>query len=294
MKLLNFLLEGNEQLGVLSSCGKYVFTFESAGLKYASMLDFIEKHNAEDLEMLKTASAKNDKNEGISIENIIFCPPIPNPKKDLICIGLNYAKHVEESQKFKNVDFGKREKAVYFSKRVDRAVPHNGFIQSHGDITEQLDYEAELTVVIGRGGRYIPKEEVFDHIFGFTIMNDVSAREIQNAHKQYYFGKSLDGFCPMGPWIVTRDEFSDPVHVNVKSYVNGELRQNGNTKDMIFDIPHIISELSQGITLCPGDIILTGTPSGVGLGFQPPKWLKPGDVVECEVEGIGLLRNTVK
>lgn len=291
MKLLNFLHNGVEQLGILSECGKYIYPFYSIGLKYGSMLEFIENHNTEDLEVLKK---KRDINIGICIEDITFCPPIPNPKKDLICIGLNYTKHVEESQKFKNVDYGKREKSVYFSKRVDRAVPHNGFIQSHDDITGQLDYEAELTVIIGKEGRYIPRDKVFDYIFGFTIMNDVSARDIQNAHKQFYFGKSLDGFCPMGPWIVTRDEFSEPVHVNVKSYVNGELRQDANTKDLIFDIPHIISELSQGITLCPGDIILTGTPSGVGMGIQPPKWLKSGDVVECEVEGIGVLKNTIK
>ena len=294
MKLLTYSYNGTEEAGVLSSDGKTVYSFFECGLPYISMIEFLENYTLSDFEKLESKTMSFTCAMGTSIEKITFCAPIPNPKRNVICIGLNFPKHVEESSKFAVTDYGKREKTVYFSKRVDRAVAHNGIIPSHMDITEQLDYEAELTVIIGKGGKNISSEKAFDHVFGYTIMNDVTAREIQKAHKQYFFGKSLDGFCPMGPWIVTKDEFENPPHLNIKSFINGELRQNGNTKDYIFDIAHVISEFSSGCTLYPGDIIMMGTPDGVGMGFEPPKWLKSGDAVECVVDGIGILKNIVE
>jgi 2-keto-4-pentenoate hydratase/2-oxohepta-3-ene-1,7-dioic acid hydratase in catechol pathway len=158
---------------------------------------------------------------------------------------------------------------------------------------ERLDYEAELAVIIGRTARNLSAAEAPAHIFGYTVLNDVSARDLQTAHKQWYFGKSLDGFTPMGPCIVTADEISFPPRLAIRSYVNGELRQNSTTDLLITGIADILAELSSGITLLPGTILATGTPAGVGMGFDPPKFLRPGDVVECEIEGIGTLRNTV-
>lgn len=159
---------------------------------------------------------------------------------------------------------------------------------------DSLDYEAELAFIIGKDAKNVAPEQARDYIFGYTIMNDVSARTIQNRHKQWYFGKSLDGFTPMGPCVVTTESLPYPPHLKIQSYVNGELRQDSNTELLIFGIDHIVSELSQGMTLKAGTIISTGTPAGVGMGFQPPKYLKAGDVVECVIEGIGRLANPVK
>jgi 2-keto-4-pentenoate hydratase/2-oxohepta-3-ene-1,7-dioic acid hydratase in catechol pathway len=166
-------------------------------------------------------------------------------------------------------------------------------IQSHPGLVERLDYEAELAVIIGKTARNVPAADAEQYIFGYTILNDVSARVLQTAHKQWYFGKSLDGFTPIGPCIVTADEICFPPALPIRTRVNGELRQDSTTDLLITGIADIIAELSSGMTLLPGTIIATGTPSGVGMGFDPPKFLKSGDVVECEIEGIGVLRNTV-
>jgi 2-keto-4-pentenoate hydratase/2-oxohepta-3-ene-1,7-dioic acid hydratase in catechol pathway len=167
-------------------------------------------------------------------------------------------------------------------------------IPLHKGITEQVDYEAELAVVIGRRGNNIPEEEAMDYVFGYTILNDVTARDMQRNHGQWFKGKSLDGFCPMGPWVVTRDEIPEPVELEISSYVNGELRQRANTRLMIYKIPRLISILSQGFTLEPGDIIATGTPAGVGMGFNPPKFLKKNDIIRVEIEKIGYIENIVQ
>ena len=202
--------------------------------------------------------------------------------------------HAEESARFKKEEFnGERPYAVYFSKRVNQAVNPGDGIPSHSDIVKDLDYEAEMAVIIGKEASHVPEAQVKDYIFGYTIINGVSARTIQNRHKQWYFGKSLDGFLPMGPCIATVDELEFPPKVQVQSRVNGELRQNENTSRLLFGVAYIVSELSQGMTLKPGTIIATGTPAGVGMGFNPPKFLKPGDVVECSVEGIGSITNPV-
>ena len=183
---------------------------------------------------------------------------------------------------------------MYFSKRVSQAVAPEGFIESHPGLVERLDYEAELAVIIGRTVKNVKAADAADYIFGYTILNDVSARLLQTSHKQFYFGKSLDGFTPMGPCITTADEIAFPPALTLTTQVNGELRQNSNTELLLNSIAEIIEELSSGMTLLPGTIIATGTPAGVGMGFDPPKFLKPGDVVECSIEGIGTLRNTVR
>nr|WP_180321650.1 fumarylacetoacetate hydrolase family protein [Clostridium sp. MD294] len=233
--------------------------------------------------------------KGVALEQVQLKAPIPHPKQDVICLGINYMAHAEESARYKEEAFGgERPKAIYFSKRVNEAVADKEPIQGHFDIVESLDYEVELAVVIGKDAKNVAKKDVFDYVFGYTILNDVSARNLQTSHKQWYFGKSLDGFTPIGPCIVTKEEFQNPPALSIKSYVNGELRQNSTTDLLIFGIAHVVSELSQGMTLQAGTIIAMGTPAGVGMGFVPPNFLKIGDEVKCEIEGIGTLTNVVK
>lgn len=200
----------------------------------------------------------------------------------------------EANQSLADADFKTKDPTIYFSKRVNEAVAPGDCIESHSDIVKDLDYEAELAVVIGKKARNVKAEDAAEYVFGYTIVNDVSARTIQLEHKQWYLGKSLDGFTPMGPSLVTADEFTFPPALKMKCKVNGELRQDTSTDRMIHGIPEVIEELSQGMTLLPRTIIITGTPSGVGLSFNPPKMLQPGDIVECIIEGIGNLSNQIK
>lgn len=220
--------------------------------------------------------------------------PIPHPRQDVICLGMNYQKHKTEAERFDAAAFTREKaQAVYFSKRATHCPGPGAPIPGHFDLVDSLDYETELAVILGRDAKNVTEAEAFDYVFGYTIVNDVSARNLQTGHKQWYFGKGLDGFLPMGPCIATVDELQYPPHVQIQSRVNGELRQDSNTRLLIFDIDHIVSELSQGMTLKAGTIIATGTPAGVGMGFDPPRFLKPGDVVECTIEGIGTIANKV-
>lgn len=220
--------------------------------------------------------------------------PIPNPLQDIICLGMNYLEHKAEAE-FYDPDAFTRDRglAVYFSKRATHCPGPGDPIPGHFNIVEELDYETELAVILGKDAKNVPRDEVFDYVFGYTILNDVSARNLQTGHKQWTFGKGLDGFAPMGPCIVTQDEFDGPPALAIRTYVNGELRQSAKTDQLIFSIVDIIHELSQGMTLKAGTIIATGTPAGVGMGFDPPRFLKVGDVVRCEIEGIGALENHV-
>ena len=227
------------------------------------------------------------------VEEIKVVSPIAEPDQDIICLGINYMDHAKESARFQKEEFSKPEKAIYFSKRVNRTNDPDGIIPAHKNLTNQLDYEAELAVIIKKDAKDVKPGEVKDYIFGYTIMNDVSAREVQTEHKQWYFGKSLDGFTPLGPCIMTVDSTAFPPVLKIQSKVNGELRQNSNTGLFIHGIEEVICELTKGMTLKAGTIIATGTPAGVGMGFVPPKFLETGDVVECIIEGIGTLRNTV-
>ncbi len=224
----------------------------------------------------------------------VVLAPIPRPRQDILCLGINYAAHAEESARFSQAAFGgDRPYPIFFSKRTAWCPGPGAPIPSHADIVDSLDYECELGVVIGKAASRVSRAEAGAHVFGYTIVNDVSARNLQTRHKQWYFGKSLDGFTPMGPCIVSADEFAFPPALPIRCRVNGELRQNSTTDLLITSIPEIIEMVSQGMTLTAGTVIATGTPAGVGMGMEPPQFLKAGDLVTCEIEGIGILENRV-
>ena len=224
--------------------------------------------------------------------DVTLLSPIPHPRQDVICLGINYSEHAKEAESFNKEAFSKdRPDPIFFSKRVSYSQGTGDVIPMHEDICDSLDYEAELGVVIGIQASKVRAEDALDYIFGYTVINDVSARNLQTRHKQWYFGKSLDGFTPMGPCIVSKDEFDGIPALPIKTYVNGELRQSSNTANLITGIPEIIEILSAGMTLEPGTVIATGTPSGVAMGMDPPSFLKEGDEVICEIEGIGRLVN---
>jgi 2-keto-4-pentenoate hydratase/2-oxohepta-3-ene-1,7-dioic acid hydratase in catechol pathway len=293
MKFLTFKENDYETLGVASEDGKTVYSLTDIGISYFNMTDLVERLTVEDYQTL-TTFLKNPKN-GTPYEDIEKCSPIPCPAQDVICLGENFMKHAEEAARYESRTFGgDRPHPIYFSKRVNEAVSDGGRIQSHPGLVSRLDYECELAVIIGKEAKNVSYENAYDYVFGYSILNDISARVLQTQHKQWYFGKSLDGFTPFGPWIVTADEIPGKPALKIQSYVNGELRQDSMTDMFIFDIAYVISELSSGMTLLPGTIISMGTPSGVGMGFDPPKFLKPGDTVDCVVEKIGTLHNTVE
>jgi 2-keto-4-pentenoate hydratase/2-oxohepta-3-ene-1,7-dioic acid hydratase in catechol pathway len=220
--------------------------------------------------------------------------PVPRPTKNVFCVGRNYAEHIAEGERAQNIKVGITEVPVFFTKPPTAVIGPGAAIPIFADVSTSIDYEVELALVIGRPGRDIRPENAFAHIFGYTIVNDVSARDVQRRHGgQYFKGKALDGSCPMGPWIVTADEIADPGRLGIRLWVNGEKRQDSTTAAMIFDIPTLIASLSAGLTLEAGDIIATGTPSGVGYAMDPPRFLQPGDVVTCEIDGIGRLENPV-
>ena len=221
------------------------------------------------------------------------------PRRNVICVGKNYRPHALE---FHRSGFDSSSAAsesaepalpVVFTKAPSAVIGPGESIPSFLDETGTTDYEGELGVVIGRGGRAIPREQAMDHVFGFTIINDVTSRQLQRDHRQWFLGKSPDGFCPMGPWVATRDELPDFGAARLRTFVDGELRQDALLADMIFDVPAIIAAISRRTTLQPGDVIATGTPEGVGIGFEPPRYLRPGSVVRIEIDGIGELQNPV-
>ncbi len=298
MKLVTYEVDGRKDIGVMSRDEMWVFPLRAFGMEYKEMLEVVKGLSHSESDLLEHTSGLDPYSSNIvgaaMRSEVKLLAPIPVPEQDIICLGLNYMEHAEESARFKKEKFdGKRPYAVYFSKRVNQAVNPFGEILSHSDIVDSLDYEAELAVIIGKDAKDVEAEHVKDYIFGYTILNDVSARNVQNAHKQWYFGKSLDGFAPMGPCILTADSIPYPPQLGIQSRVNGELRQESNTRMMIFNIDHIVSELSKGMTLKAGTIISTGTPKGVGMGFEPPRFLTAGDEVECIVEGIGSIKNMV-
>lgn len=237
------------------------------------------------------------KGEGQPLAGAKLLAPVAHPRRNIFCVGKNYAEHAAEFSKSGFDSSAKEgehapEAPVVFTKPFTSVIGPGDVIPPHADVVKQLDYEAELTIVIGKGGRGIRKADALDHVFGYTIVNDVTARDLQKLHRQWFLGKALDGFCPMGPYLVTADEF-DAADLDVKCWVNGELRQNANTAQLIFDIPTLIETISAGITLMPGDLIATGTPAGVGIGFTPPKFLRSGDTVRIEIQHLGVLENTV-
>ena len=287
------LPDGVEDPAVLSPDGTQVWPLSWLGLSYETLSDALPFLTPQVRAGLQLAIHGIP---ALPVEAVQLQSPIPRPAQDVVCLGINYMAHSDEAEKYSADAFAtQHEDAIYFSKRVFRAVPDGGIIEAHTGLVQKLDYECELAVVLGRDAKDVPAGQTKDYVFGYTILNDVSARDVQTAHKQWYFGKSLDGFTPIGPCIVTADEFDTyPPRLGIRSFVNGEKRQDSNTGLQIFDIDHVIHELSQGMTLKAGTIIATGTSAGVGMGMDPPQFLKPGDTVRCEIDGIGALTNTVR
>ena len=276
MKLITFEKDGIARAGILR--GGRVFPL---GM---TMTDLIRSG------VLPADPPEDEKS--LPLESVRLLAPIPHPEQDILCLGMNFADHTAEAARF-HPTMVRENRAVYFSKRVNTCTAPGAAIPLHGDVTSQVDYEAEVAVILGRDAYRVRREEAEKYIFGYTLLNDVSARDLQTAHKQFYFGKSLEGFAPMGPCIVTADEFSFPPVIPLRCYVNGELRQSGSTADWIFGIGEVLEEWSAALTLKAGTVISMGTPAGVGMGFTPPRYLRAGDTVRCEADGIGVLENPV-
>lgn len=286
MKLVTFRHQGTQQTGVLNEDASTV-TAVPAGQDLLSLIDSWDSAAAQ----LAALTG-----EAIPATEIELLAPIPLPRRNIFCVGRNYVEHAKE---FANSGYDATASAspqpeypVVFTKAPSTVIGTNADVDPHTRVTSELDYEAELGVIIGKGGRGISKADALDHVWGYTIINDVTARDLQKDHKQWFLGKSLDTHAPMGPWAVTRDEVGDGP-LDLLCTVNGETRQKATTADLIFDIPTIIETISAGITLQPGDIIATGTPVGVGIGFTPPRFLTSGDVVEISISKLGTLRNRI-
>jgi 2-keto-4-pentenoate hydratase/2-oxohepta-3-ene-1,7-dioic acid hydratase in catechol pathway len=284
MKFASFVRGNSTSVGIVDAAAGRVRPIAEV----TDMVDLITRY-AEVKASLASATQE------IALADVKLAAPIALPHRNIFCVGKNYGEHARE---FSNSGFeaGARkgqeidEYPAIFSKGPNTVIGPDVDVQLHPEVTSSVDYEAELAVIIGKPGRNISREDAYGHVFGYTIVNDVTARDRQKNHKQWFMGKTLDTFCPMGPWITTSDEL-DPENLDVKCWVNGELRQNANTRDLIFDIPSLIATISAGLMLVPGDIIATGTPAGVGIGFTPPKFLKSDDVVAIEISGIGKLEN---
>ncbi len=287
MRIATFSHEGRRQVGIVSPDGQQVTPLQlSQDLARHGALPLVE------------AAARGEPlpapaGAALPLSAVALEAPLPRPRRNLWCVGRNYHAHAKElaGSVFKASNANPMEWPIVFTKVPECVVGPTDPVALPGDaISAQIDYEAELALVIGKGGKNIRRADAMSHVFGYTIVNDVTARDVQMRHQQWDMGKSFDSFCPMGPWIVTADEL-DGARTRVRCWVNGELRQDGRTENLIFDIPTLIETVSRGITLHPGDVIATGTPAGVGMGFEPPRYLRSGDVVRIEVDGIGSIEN---
>ncbi|KAB7665393.1 fumarylacetoacetate hydrolase family protein [Bacillus sp. B1-b2] len=261
-------------------------SFSDSLIKCIEQQDFLEQAQS----LLNWVKGQNRENDFyLPLDQVKVMAPIPRPKKNIFCVGKNYVEHAIEMGSKEDIP----EHVMVFTKAPTTVIGDKEGVLLHQEVTNQLDYEGELAVIIGKQGKGINREEALDYVFGYTILNDITARDLQARHKQFFIGKSLDTSAPMGPWIVTKEDIPNPNNLEVTTKVNGETRQQSNTNHFIFPVEEVIHVLSQGMTLEPGDIIATGTPAGVGKGFKPPKFLKAGDLIEIEVEGIGKLSNEV-
>lgn len=300
MKLATYTNQNSEQkVGIVN--GDVMLDLETLGFKLnltfpKSILEIIDGGSVE-LKKIEDAIRQSSENmiasSSIPNEEITLLAPIPRPRKNIIGIGLNYTEHVAESARTLDTDNALPQKPVIFSKPPTAVTATNTDIIHNEDLTKQLDWEVELAVVIGKKGKYVSREKAMDYVFGYTVINDISARDCRRAG-QWIVSKGQDTFAPMGPFLVTKDEILNPHDLNLSLRVNGVEKQNSNTKFMLFDIPALIADLSEVFTLEPGDIIATGTPAGVGAGRDPQEWMWDGDVVEATVEKIGTLTNTVR
>jgi 2-keto-4-pentenoate hydratase/2-oxohepta-3-ene-1,7-dioic acid hydratase in catechol pathway len=280
LRLATVLHQGHARVGRLDADARRLQLFDIDGSRGALPL----------IEAAAAGGALPGVAETIDLDPQALIAPLPRPRRNLFCIGRNYREHAMElsASVFKDNAKAVDSWPIVFSKVPECVVGPNDVVRLPLSVSTQIDYEAELALVIGRGGRNIERAKALDHVFGYTIVDDVTARDVQMRHGQWHLGKSFDTFCPMGPWIVSADEL-DGTDTRVRCWVNGELRQDARTTDLIFDIPTLIETCSRGITLYAGDVIATGTPAGVGMGLQPPRWLAPGDEVRIEIDGIGVL-----
>jgi 2-keto-4-pentenoate hydratase/2-oxohepta-3-ene-1,7-dioic acid hydratase in catechol pathway len=290
MRLVTFEDQQGPRVGVL---GREQVADVTAGHDHLSK-HLVDYCSAERLKLLKDALERAPR---LALDDVRLLAPIPRPAKNIFCVGKNYHEHAKE---FHDSGFDASAGAavvpdlpIIFSKAATTVIGPGEPIPGSSDATQSVDYEGELTVVVGRRARGVKKADAYDYVFGYTIINDVTSRTLQHAHKQWFLGKNLDGFCPMGPCIVTADEVPDVTRLRLETRVNGEVRQNADVSDLIFDIPTLIETISGVMTLEPGDLIATGTPVGVGIGFKPPKYLKAGDTVSVTIEPIGTLTNPV-
>lgn len=254
-----------------------------------TMIDCISMGEAFYNKVVELTNLAKNEELYILIDDVKLLAPIPRPAKNIFCVGKNYAEHAIEMGSADDIP----EHVMVFTKAPTTVIGPNEQILNHAEITNQLDYEGELAVIIGKRGIGIKREEALDYVFGYTIINDITARDLQSKHKQFFLGKSLDTTCPMGPWIVHTSSIKKPNQLNIETLVNKEVRQQSNTEHFIFPIEEVIEVLSKGMTLEPGDIIATGTPAGVGKGFKPPRFLNAGDLIEIEIESIGTLSNQI-
>lgn len=259
----------------------------------ASLIDCITLNETfiNDVQSLLQWAQQNDleKEIAISLTDLKLLAPIPRPNKNIFCVGKNYADHAIEMGSSADIP----EHLIVFTKAPTTVIGPGENIARHANLTDELDYEGELAVIIGKECRNISKTDAFNYVFGYTILNDITARDLQSKHKQFFIGKSLDKSCPIGPWIVHQSSVKNPHSLHIETKVNGEVRQSAATDQFIFPIDTIIEQLSKGMTLEPGDVIATGTPAGVGKGFNPPKFLQIGDEVEITIENIGTLKNKI-
>ena len=284
MRVATYTHEGKRRVGRLSADGRQITPLSIDASRGAQAL--IEAAAAG--HPLPTAAGP-----AVALSEITLEAPLPQPRRNLWCVGRNYHAHARELHEtvFKDNAADPQAWPIVFTKAPETVVGPDADVHLPGAaVSAQIDYEAELTVIIGRGGKNIARADAMKHVYGYTIVNDVTARDVQMRHSQWDLGKSFDSFCPMGPWIVTADAL-DASDTHVRCWVNDELRQDARTSDLIFDIPTLIETCSRGITLLPGDIIATGTAAGVGMGMKPPRWLQHGDVVRIEIDGIGSLQN---
>ncbi|MEO4054235.1 fumarylacetoacetate hydrolase family protein [Solibacillus sp. CAU 1738] len=297
MKLLSFKFDGQVKFGpkvkkeeavwdvlAIQETLQVLPSFPSTIIEGISLgFDFVEQTRKLVDAAQKSENADQYKH---TFKEIEWLSPIPRTPKNIMCIGKNYNEHAKEM----GADAAP-EHLMVFTKSPTAIAADEATLPVHANKTSMLDYEGELAVVIGKRGKEIPKGMAYDYVFGYTIGNDLTARDLQSKHKQFFLGKSLEGTCPLGPYLVSKDEIPDPHVLSVVTKVNGEVRQNGSTKDMMFSVAELISTLSQHVTLEPGDVILTGTPAGVGKGMTPPTFLNAGDEVKISIEGIGTLTN---
>lgn len=297
MKLVTFSRAGMTGAGLLLPQG--ILPLQAAAARagiqtdLSSVLDIIRGGDAAFAACGRLATDDGARAALVPLESVKLLAPIPQPTRNVFCVGLNYLDHAKEGAAARMVDLKVPQVPVFFTKATRTVVGPNADVLLDPKVTQRLDYEVELAVIIGREGRDISADVAFDYVFGYSIANDVTARDLQRRHEQWFKGKSLDTTLPLGPCIVTRDEVSDPRSLELSMHINGQQRQRARVDQLIFDIPTLIASLSAGMTILPGDIIATGTPSGVGFAMNPPQFLRGGDEMVARIDRIGELRNKV-